>query len=224
MDIIAGASRARYLEQFDPLKRNKVIVLSRSGAPYQTVGHMIENYIFTHPLPKDQKSYVCIIAGLCDLTEKKEGGHRTYQEIIYTKTPEATQDQIRTKISNLNNKVISLGAMPVFCTITPSHLKTWNLHRRDIGATSHLLYEHKYDQMQVDLHKAVHLANDIVIERNEHNHVHTPHLHCHFEHRKSKGKKYFQYKNMTDGCHPNMTIKEGWALSLGVTIEKNRNS
>ena len=45
-------------------------------------------------------------------------------------------------------RILKQKAIPIFATINPMSIQTWNKHRLQVHRTSHLNYFHQYQKMQ----------------------------------------------------------------------------
>jgi hypothetical protein len=143
--------------------------------------------------------------------------------VIFSKTPEIAVRNLKSEIITLRDNVLSINALPVFCTICPQNIEIYNINQLNKSKTILLKHEKDYSSMQSNLHQTVELANDFINTINHELNIHTPILHRALQHFKGKGKKpYFRYSKFSDGCHPNYKLKEEWANLLVGAMTKNR--
>lgn len=226
MNIIIGASRCRDLDKLEPLKSDQTVeVWSRGGAKYDDMKDLInQHYIYHHggaPLIRGQTHFY-IVAGLCDITKKLSNRSTNYQEVIYIEPFQETIDRVKSSILKLRSLIISQGSIPIFCTIVPQHLSSWNTSRFDQNKTSQLNYSSSYEHMQTRLMDTTKALNVFLLELNQTLNLSTPCLHRSVMHNQKKGKTYFQHTLLVDGCHASAKVKESWAAGIGGAITRNR--
>ena len=121
------------------------------------------------------------MAGICDLTTKMSGFR--YQEVIVTEA-ERKLENFKIDLENVQDKVLRMGALPVFCTIPTLHLATWNSLRLKQKKTTVLNFKSDYASMQNELNDVIHKANYHLVELNKSNDLSTPLIHTIMQKRK----------------------------------------
>ena len=200
MNIIIGDSRAVALKykkhQFNQMV---VDVWGKPGIGLDGITALIEdNIIYNHPPIYNGKSHYYIVGGICDITTCMKS--YKYQEVVFDSNEGKTNEVIE-KFTYTAKKIINLGVTPVFCTVFPTHLETWNNLRLKQNKTNILNYHEEYNTMQTDLEKAVKIINKHIIDLNHELNLATPLIHTSME-KNRRNKKYIHYKALTDGCHP----------------------
>lgn len=226
MNIIVGSSRARDIGSLPPLKGDLTVrTLSKPGGRYHQMNEMIEQQIINDhggpPLFPGINHYY-IFCGLCDITTKLRA--KNYEEVVYQELPQTTLSRVTTKIDNLKQFILDQGGIPIFCTIVPQHIATWNFHRLNIHRTSHLKHSKHYEEMQSNLMIVLEQINQHIIATNLISNVATPKLHSSVLHNQGKGRhqSYFEHTLLTDGVHPKPKLLKSWAKSFKKLIQLNR--
>jgi hypothetical protein len=226
MNIVIGSSRTKGLNSVESLKSNKAVeVWTLPGGKYNQMSELVDQHlIYCHggPMPPTEILHFYIVAGLCDVTKKLNNRNHHYTEVTYKEKPQQTFDRVIPDILNLKQYILSQNAMPIFCTIIPSHIQTQNNIWFDRGVTTSLCYAHEYDDMQSGALEAIRLINEEIPKINLASGLSTPYLHQTLSH-KSKGKRYFQYTLLSDGCHAGDKLKTLWAKCLNRAIKLNRS-
>ena len=79
---------------------------------------------------------VYFIAGIPDITQRVvRAGHfnsylglyqHKYEEILFTDSVESCVNKYLKKLLDASDRISQAGGVPVFCTVAPMSLKTWN--------------------------------------------------------------------------------------------------
>ena len=181
-------------------------------------------------IPPDHRfkhtTHIYFMAGYTDITTRILSRNPKHDEITYPDSPEATLQKVIHTIKRVSDLIISAGAIPIFCTVTPGKLRKWNLHRQKIGKTIDLIHTADYTHMQQNLEKAVDLINSEIKTINSSNNMSTPFLHTAIKRRvgsKENPKIQYYYNHLHDGVHPDPHTRDVWAKSLLKVITINRN-
>ena len=218
-DFMVMTSRGRFICEKIELLENMTVGRYFKGAKLvKLVDNAISlveehrrSYTETQRIHKD---IVTVVGGLPDITSIKFG--RKYQEATFDhwESDQAYRDHLdRVKLSfhEAAERLERIDVLPVFATVIPFHIKTWNTHRKTIGATSYLTHEKNYPNMQRRLNQMICEINKFIITLNK-NHdpsLVTPdlaqfHVKSQGESRKPSQRHRYIYNGMKkDGCHPN---------------------
>ena len=126
--------------------------------------------------------YVYFLAGITDITYRDyipthttdKGIIHTYEEVIHINTPDETTTRTINIFKNTAHQIADAGATPCFSTVVPCSLSTWNHLRLKQGKTTHLLHHRHYDDMQVNLQKAIVNINHYIQDLNTQYNMQTP--------------------------------------------------
>ena len=124
--------------------------------------------------------------------------------------PNTTIDKISDDITSLfksaAEKIKNANATPIFSTICPMSLDTWNHRRLSQHRTSHLssfpyypLMQEKHESVILKINQEIHLLN------KSHN-MHTPRLAKSVIYHR-KGQLRCRYGRLVDGVHPNHNLQ-----------------
>ena len=222
MNVIIGDSRVAGLKYLHPLKLIFEDIWSKPGCSITQCTSLVEdNLIFHHPPLTNLKTHFYIFAGICDLTTMLRA--KNYQEVVFYGHPTTVEDCMSV-IDATSDEIVKLGAVPIFCTIPPLHLLTWNTLRLEQGKTSVLKHKEKYPEMQSSLESAVQVVNSLIVQKNAERHLATPTLHTCMARSKNK-KIYHLYKMLPDGCHPGeeMTHKMVSSFQRAVSLNSDQH-
>ena len=187
------------------------------------------------PQHRDTDIHVYFMAGICDITYKDELPHRRdwdaytkkhhYEETIFMESPHEASTRIKTQLLNAAHQISSAGATPCFCTIPPCSISTWNHERLKQRKTTHLIHFRHYDDMQVNLQKAILDINRYIITLNIAHNMITPKIAVNIVKKPGakRSHRYF-YERLADGVHPEPDTLQEWAQTLTETMELNRTS
>jgi hypothetical protein len=228
MNVIVGSSRSRDLGKFEPLKSNPTVeIWSVPGGKYCQLTVSVDEHMLYHhggPMPPTEKTHFYIVAGLCNITKKINRRQEKYTEVIYDQIPAETARNTIQEIQNLKTYILAQKAVPIFCTIIPSHISTQNNKWFDQGITSSLHFSHRYEDMQSGAMEAINIVNDKIPIINSETGVSTPFLHQTITHRKSKNdKRRYQFSLLHDDCHTGDRAHNLWAKCIGKAIVLNRS-
>ena len=131
--------------------------------------------------------------------------------------PNTTIDKITDDITSLfksaAEKIKNANATPIFSTICPMSLDTWNHRRPSQHHTSHLssfpyypLMQEKHESVILKINQEIHLLN------KSHN-MHTPRLAKSVIYHR-KGQLRCWYGRLVDGVHPKHNLQNEWVLDL----------
>ena len=186
MNIIMATSRGEGLKKI--YKGKPAIQLHvHKGSTLAFLTHTALRHIHKlkrDPQHRDTDIHIYFMAGICDITYKDELPHRRdwdaytkkhhYEEVIFMESPHEASTRIKTQLLNAAHQISSAGAAPCFCTIPPCSISTWNHERLKQRKTTHLLHFRHYDDMQVNLQKAILDINRYIITLNIAHNMITP--------------------------------------------------
>jgi hypothetical protein len=223
MDVIVGSSRTYGMDKMSCVKDYNVEVITKPGATYRRLGTVISDHAMYHEplLDQNTKTNYYIVGGLCDLTKKLKD--MKYSEVVYLDTPLNALGRMKSEIISIRNIVLELNATPVFCTVCPQHIATYNNNQKEKNRTSTLKYCLEYDKMQQALEQIINSVNLFINQINHELNVKTPLLHRCIQHFKGKGHPpYYRYSKFTDGCHPDLNLRNTWAENIVRVMKLNR--
>ena len=221
MNNIVGDSRAVTLKYYKH-KFTELVddIWGSPGLGLQEIVELIEeNIIYNHPPTQSGRSHYYIIGGICDITTRMTA--KNYQEVIFNMNDDRRASFIN-KLDDAANKILKLGVSPIFCTIFPMHLATWNNLRLKQHKTNTLNYQGEYNTMQQKLEEHIDAINSHITQMNSSRHYCTPLLHTNME-KNRRNKKYLHYKLLTDGCHLGEPMKEKIIKSIDRAMLLNKN-
>ena len=138
--------------------------------------------------------------------------------------PQKASTQMSSKSFKAAEKSIKHAiAIPIFSTICPMSIRTWNRHRLSRHRTSHLNHFTKYDYMQSLLEEAITLINTLILSINSKNQVATPKI-CQPIMYFRKGHLRCRYGKLPDGAHPIPIVNTTWTQTPKTVIARNRAS
>lgn len=178
------------------------------------------------------QTHIYFLAGLPDLTTMVRKGnkpHGKYEEVVFRECPEAAQERIIRTIVCATENITHNGAKVCFCPIIPSHLRTWNEHRYQRGATTKLMHRDQYDQWQKNIHQTIIGINQEIRSLNRSVNMKTPEIERPVIGSFSRGavtkpRYKFSYKELIDGTHPTEKLAEKWAEKIIKSIIVNRTT
>ena len=194
------------------------------GAPLSRLEDEIRNSVILHhgndyPVGKH---HIYISAGICNVTQRLRDRNINYEEVIFdSSTSQQLIDNTTEQILRLKKIARYENAEAIFCTLYPMSLKYWNNNRLNQNKTSFLRHSDKYKDMQFHLNKAVEEINEKIFQINKSSNFSTPQFHKQLTHNRNKFISY-KFNSLTDGCHPDNTLKHKLANSLTIAIHKNR--
>ena len=164
---------------------------------------------------------IYILGGIPDATHKSEDG--SYQEVVFMDSAHQAADRLIRAYESANNKLQSAGALPVFSTIPPMNIDSYNHYRLSHGNTSHLIHFKYYDDMQTLLEAALAMVNRHILEMNEANQMITPNLAGYITCKRGAHQGYrYRYNKLYGGCHPEYSVKQKWQNALETISSLNR--
>ena len=181
MDVILASSRGKgilpILRDLHPSPHH-LMLNPTSGATIAELTDQAITIIRKAKNPRDYHFY--FIGGYCDITHRMQrtmnlSGRAVFnEEITFQEDPDVTVARLSQIIATSSDRIKSYGAIPIFCTIAPSSLHTWNHTRLSQKKTSHLEHFNNYPHMQENLIQAIIRTNQVINEMNETNQVATP--------------------------------------------------
>ena len=208
------------------LAKGTVDIHCRPGCTLSKANELVQEHYFLHhggqPIYSGH-TYYYIIAGICDITKKIKIYKDHYEETVYLDHPADTVDKIVTLLSTIQADTLDLGAKPVICPLYPIDLATWNQVRYKQHKTKTLKYLESYDEMRLAIEEVILTLNKKITNLNSNIQVSTPMIHKSMLHNHRKGKQYWQYHKLVDGCHPGAQMTETIAKSLAKAIQRNEN-
>ena len=127
-------------------------------------------------------------------------------------------DDIISLFKSAAEKIKNANATPIFSTICPMSLDTWNHRRLRQHRTSHLSsfpYYPKHESVILKINQEIHLLN------KSHN-MHTPRLAKSVIYHR-KGQLRCRYGRLVDGVHPNHNLPNEWVDTLNRVLDLNRS-
>ena len=234
MDIIVASSRGKGLQSL--LKKlhpspHKLHVISTSSATLDTIATKAKSFI-DNAQPSSDRIHVYIIGGYCDLTERVtadmcfKGRMRNYEEVLFWEDSEMAATRLQCLIHMIHADITTHQdgvAIPIFCTIPPAHIETWNKTRLSQHKTCTLKHTDKYPDMQRNLNNSIIEINKSIIHINEHYALFTPKIADTVMKKRgrTKGYKLFE-KALVDGVHATDETRESWAGKIMDAITRNR--
>ena len=222
MDLIMATSRGAGIAphiQNHHLSR-PIIVDTHKGAFISSLADIACNILEDSPFNPSNPPYIYFVAGLPDITHKEQGPH--YQEFIFIESPQEAVDRVMTIISNAQIQILNANAIPIFATIAPMSLQTWNFERLHQHKTSYLLHSHQYEDMQELLIDTTIEINKQIIEIHNVLNMHTPKLGEEIIHKPSAKRSHrTRYGRLVDGVHLCPESNLAWAETLLDTINRN---
>ena len=219
MNSIIGDSRVSYIKTHRSLFKKVEVedVWSRPGGRLEHCVDMIEeNLQYHHPPLTPGMNHYYILSGICDVTTKLAS-----QEVIFN-YDDLLINELKAKLDNVNIRIVKQGVLPVFCTIIPMHLETWNKTRLAQGKTMKLIHMEKYPQMQKDLETALDELNHHIIKINSLKSLATPLTHTSLLKRQNK-VYYHLYGLLPDGCHPSEKATERIIKTINNAVVLNKD-
>lgn len=236
MDIILADSRGKhpliqYLYEQHPSPQHLQIE-ARSGASLEIL--VRKAIAILRSVPDPSRYHIYFLGGICDITcmhkdhmgwDRETGKALFYEEVTFTEPVEQAVPRYQNLIENISAEIIKLGAKPCFMTVPPSSIETWNTARFNQGITTHLLHYNHYKDMQPNLVRAIQGINYAIISLNIKNNMITPKIADNIMTSPGKNKPpRVHYSRMSDGVHPDKTIKLSWAAKIIHSIKENRKS
>lgn len=228
MDILLSSSRGNHMDPELKTHHHNPANLSITAIPSAQLKQLLPiaiNSIKSSHSPSE--CHIYFFAGLCDITYRDFDPHyniiEKYDEVIYNETPSLTIDRLTNIITEISDKITSLGAKPCFATIIPCSLKIWNITRLNQFKTSFLIHHNQYEDMQTNLIKAVVEINKFIHSINIKNHMITPYTSDTVM--TSTGPNSLpriHYNRLVDGTHPTNTLRSKWISKLSDAMLKNR--
>ena len=226
MDIIVATSRGNGLTALRKEKNTKLMVFP--GGKIRDMAQAAVNTLCSLP-PSQSTNTVYFVSGLPDTTLKLKkkfhmnGRNRFYEEVIINSTAKNIHTHVLKIIKAAEKSIKNANAIPIFSTICPMSIRTWNRHRLSRHRTSHLNHFTKYDHMQSVLEEAITLINTSILSINSKNQVATPKI-CQPIMYFRKGHLRCRYGKLPDGVHPIPKVNTTWTQTLKTVITRNRAS
>ena len=230
MDIIIASSRGEGLET--ELKKhhpspNHVKVIFSSGARINNIKYTAMSIAKQNP---HQNIHFYVLGGYCDVSERIsyhiKTGHssKKYEEFVFEEDPESAVPRVSGLIDDASRLMNTTNTTPVFCTIAPSYLHTWNKIRLSQHQTCMLKHnDQQYQDMQKNMIYSIVEINKHIVRTNISNNMHTPKLADVVIRKKGKGRGYRLFADkFRDGVHPTDDTRERWAELILSAIKINR--
>lgn len=224
MNYLLATSRGGGVEKLMP-KDTPIKSCVIPGGTYNMLGNRLAE-IIPPPTLSGAPTHIYILAGIPDITHKVH--HHSihhHTECIYTDNPTDTLNTVKSKIDMISNKVDSLGAKPIFCTITNINVSKYNEHLLHSNKTSTLLHKHQYKDMQEKINTIIDNANKYIREKNRANALSTPFCHSAIRKRMGTKKKHYytdDWEGLWDGVHATPQTRTKWANTISAAIRLNR--
>lgn len=227
MNIIVATSRGRGLAELEK-KRDDVVLSVHPGAKLtrleQEAISLLQNLASSCPKPK-----VYFVAGLPDVTQKVKrhfylrGKRQYYEEVILPKidTNQIITD-VTTRLYSVADNILKLNATPIFSTICPMSIATWNNVRLSQHKTAYLSSFHDYPEMQSKQETVIAELNRIIHTLNRSINVHTPRL-CNTVMYRRKGHLRCRYGKLSDGVHASKKLSDTWIDIIDNILNLNNN-
>jgi len=221
MDLIMASSRGSNLDRILSQEGIDSPVHTYPGGKYIRLANEAVNIIHMSNLQRSD-IHVYFICGFPDVTTKMSG--RNYQEVVFTEPTEQAADRVISCIKTASDIISDTGALPIFSTILPGHLESWNLTRLNQGKTSALQYSSQYDVMQKNLHSCIIQINKSIVAQNISKAMTTPLVHEIIQCIRKPGQYSFMYNRLaSDGVHlSSAKIKYFMVYQIAKSIKKNR--
>ena len=234
MDIIVASSRGKGLQsllnKLHP-SPHKLHVIPTSSATLETIATKAKSFI-DRAQPSSERIHVYIIGGYCDLTSRVvtdmffKGRMRNYEEVLFWEDSESAATRLQCLIHMTHADIITHKngvAIPIFCTIPPAHLETWNKTRLSQHKTCTLKHTDKYPDMQRKLISSIIEINKSIIRLNDHHTLFTPKLADTVMKKRGRTKGYKMFEEaLGDGVHATDATRERWAEKIMDAITRNR--
>ena len=224
MDHIAGSSRARQLVDHFWYEHG---IPGESYGGYRIPDLVQEGKRMLRLTGYNRRpdTLLYIIGGMPDLTTRlREGrGANRYEEVIFNEDVEEVVDRVAEQYRRASREIKSMNVTPVFATISPIHLRSWNLMRLAQRKTVRLYHAENYRHMQTQHELCVQMINRHISAINDENGLQTPRLAKHVLQKRGKNKNYrFRSDRFEDGCHPSQDLVERWVRELQECMDVNR--
>lgn len=231
-----SSSRGKGLEEhiipYHP-SPDTLLMHSSSGATLARLCSQAKSIISSiRPSSTFHPCHVYFIGGYCDLSQRiryplqdvyRRGRPAMYEEYVFMEEPAIAVSRMTQSLYQIAAEIRQYGAIPVFSTIPPSSIETWNQTRLSQKKTTHLNHYLKYPTMQDSLLATIIDVNHKIIQINNENSVHSPFLADTVIHKPGQDKKHRpHYSRLSDGVHPTESTKVMWANKLLKAILKNR--
>ena len=167
-----------------------------------------------------------MIGGLPDSVTKVVDyyGGMKYEEVIFPGSPLNTAaDVLSTIRASMDSISVNTGAIPIYATIAPMSVETWNNTRMKQGKTSHLLHFREYANMQELHNETIVYINSAIVDINRSRGLSTPHFASQVLQKRGMDMPYrFRHNRLVDGCHPTESVIAKWKEEMTTTITRNR--
>ena len=131
--------------------------------------------------------------------------------------------RMKASIQSVTEAVLTPNTTPVFCTIPPCSLSTWNSRRLRFGHTSGLLHSAYYEDMQANMIKCLKDINAHIVSVNRSLGVATPFLASTVMDNLGPDRPpRVHYSRLRDGVHADRFLKRKWAKKLLTAMNTNR--
>ena len=238
MDLIVASSRGKNIGHhlINPNLSIPIKTYYKSSASITSLATMASQIILQYNKHPTQKVHVYFLAGLPDITSFERSSDGMYQEVVIWETAEEGSLRVIQTIREAEATVKELGAIPIFCTVAPMSLKTWNSKRLQQHKTTHLKHSQHYFgpsqdnphytyNMQITLGNAVTHINQNIYSINHHNGMYTPKIaEFIFKSPQANRAPRMRYNKFVDGVHPDPLVTLCWAEEILGAIIHNRHN
>lgn len=207
---------------------NKLEVRSKGGAKFSRLGGLAWETILhetgemSDETGETRRTVFYIHAGICSITTRVRDIHNSYEEVTCPGNPKEIFQQVAQQVRKLNEDILGMGCVAVFCTVYPMHIQTWNECRFMQGKTCTLFHRDAYARQQRNMEEAIAMINAYIVQVNQYNCVSTPMTHRCLQHNTKKGTKYWKYTSLIDGCHPDDKVLLKVLRALVRAMELNK--
>ena len=227
MNIIVVTSRGRGLREIMSRRENTILSV-HPGANLELLED--EALQLLDDVSDNTDTHVYFVAGLPDVTQRLKrsfylrGHYRKYDEVTMPDfDAEKITKDIVSKYESTAVKIKKTNATPVFCTICPMSLATWNRRRLSQHRTAYLSKFPSYTPMQAKHEEVILKVNQSIHLLNRANNMNTPRLANPVIYRR-KGQVRCRYGKLVDGVHPNRNLQKEWVDTLDKVIDLNTNA
>ena len=207
---------------------NRSHIYAKTGGKTQALAALVPEFMKEIGVQSTQGVHVYFLSGLCDVTymdaDREYNDYECYEEVIFMEPWQKTVDRVTKSIYSAAESMFKLNVTPIFCTIPPMSIHTWNHHRLEKGNTSFLIHHNHYEEMQYPLISAIQSINNNIVQFNSSNGVTTPHLATTVMTNMGPNRRpRVFYNRFRDGVHAAKDLKKKWAKKLYKAMCENRN-
>ena len=230
-DIVMASSRGFDVEvelpKLHPSPSN-LHIYAEAGGKLEDLAALVPDFIEHIGEQDTQGHHVYFLAGLCDVTFKDsnlnyKNDHERYEEVFFMESWQEGVDRVTKSIHSVAESMNELNVIPIFSTIPPCSLHTWNFNRLNKGKTSYLLHHNYYEDMQYSLISTIQQLNNTIVQYNTSNGVTTPHIATSvMSNTGPNTRPRVFYTRFRDGVHADKDLKKKWAKKLNKAMIENR--